>query len=171
MNLENYIRNVSNFPKEGIEFKDISPLLENPSAFRYSIQQMANHWQDKKVDKIGGFDARGFLFGTTLAYEMGLPFFMLRKPNKLPFDTISESYDLEYGSNTSEMHTDSVQKGNRVLLVDDLLATGGTMSAGCSLVEKVGGSVVGCQFVIELEQLNGRKLLDGYDVQTLLKYE
>lgn len=168
--IKKHIRNVPNFPLEGIQFKDISPLLQNPKAFSECIKRLASQWGSQDLDSIGGFDARGFIFGTPLAYELGKPFFPLRKSGKLPYDTISESYGLEYGKDNLELHTDAVRKGDRVLLLDDLLATGGTMKAGCDLVERLGGEIVGCQFVIELEGLKGRDKIPNYDIYSMVKY-
>lgn len=170
MNLKDYIRSIPNFPHEGILFQDITPLLANPTAFRETIKQMEERWQDTEIDAIAGLDARGFIFGPTLAYERTIPFVPIRKKGKLPFSTISASYDLEYGSNTLEIHTDAVSKGQRVLLLDDLLATGGTAATGCHVIEQLGGVVVGCQFVIELEALQGREKLAGRRVETLMVY-
>jgi adenine phosphoribosyltransferase len=161
------LRDVENFPKKGILFKDISPLLSNPKEMKQLISYLADYWKGK-VDKIGGFDARGFIFGSLLAYEMGLPFFMLRKKGKLPGECREVSYDLEYGSASLEMQTDAVKPGEKVLLVDDLLATGGTALAGCQLVEQVGGVIVGCQFIIDLAELPGKEKLSGYNIQSVI---
>jgi adenine phosphoribosyltransferase len=161
------IRTILDFPKEGIAFKDISPLLANPEELKSLIKHLAKTWEGK-VEKIGGFDARGFIFGSMLAYEMNLLFFMLRKKGKLPGICKKVSYDLEYGSATLEMQEDAVQKGDSVLLIDDLLATGGTAYAGCKLVESCGGTVSGLQFIIELADLEGRKKLQKYTVDSIL---
>lgn len=170
MKLENYIRSVKDFPKSGIDFKDIAPLLGDSKALNYTIDKLADMYSDKKIDRIGAFDARGFLFGPAVAYKMQVPFFPFRKAGKLPYDTISQSYGLEYGNDTIEMHTDAIKKNENILLMDDLLATGGTMKAGCRMVESLEGNIVGCSFIIELEELGGRKVLDGYDVRSLVKY-
>ncbi len=161
------IGDVADFPKKGIMFKDISPLLANPEEFSGLIKHLAKSWKGK-VDKIGGFDARGFIFASTLAYEMKLPFFMLRKKGKLPGETISVKYGLEYGEASLEVGKSAVSAGDKVLLVDDVLATGGTAEAGCKLVEELGGVVIGVQFVLELESLSGRNLLSGYDVHSVV---
>lgn len=168
MKLEDYIRNIPDFPKPGIQFKDISPLLLNPGAFAYCIDAIASNW--KEVDTIGGFDARGFIFGAPLAYKLGKPFFPLRKAGKLPYSTIQQDYGLEYGKSTLEVHLDAIRKGDKVLLVDDLLATGGTMKAGCDLVERLGGEVTGCQFIVELSSLHGREILGRYHLNSLIAY-
>ncbi len=171
MNLEQHIRNVENFPKQGIQFKDINPLLNNPEAFRESIKALSRLYSVDSYDTIGAFDARGFIFGAALAYETNKPFFPLRKAGKLPYETLQESYDLEYGSNTIEVQIDAIQPGDKVLLIDDLLATGGTMKAGCNLVEKLGGEVRGIGFVIELPGLGGQELLSNYKVKSLINYD
>lgn len=165
MNIEQYLRTVMDFPKEGIAFKDISPLLVNPLAFRQVVDEMSARWAD--YDTIAAFDARGFLFGSAMAYSTGKSLVMIRKKGKLPYDTITESYGLEYGTDTLEMHIDALGTGSRVLLVDDVLATGGTAKAGCTLVERLGGTVVGCQFLMEIPELKGRELLQGYNVHSL----
>lgn len=162
------LKDVPDFPKEGILFKDISPLLENPKEFKHLIGYLAHFWKGK-VEKIGGFDARGFIFASALAYEMELPFFMLRKKGKLPGECVEVSYDLEYGSASLEIQADTTKNGERVLLIDDLLATGGTALAGSILVEKLGGAIVGIQFIIELTELNGREKLSKYPVHSILE--
>jgi len=170
MDFKKYIRTVENFPKQGIDFKDITTLLSNPEIFLESIKYMNNLFSDKKIDKILAFDARGFIFGSVMAYEQNIPFVPIRKKGKLPYETISESYGLEYGYDSIEIHIDSINKGDNVLLIDDLLATGGTMKAGCTLVERLGGNVSGCGFLIELSDLKGRDKLINYDVRSLIKY-
>lgn len=162
------LRDINDFPKKGIVFKDISPLLANPSEMKELIIYLADFWKGK-IDKIGGFDARGFIFASMLAYEMGLPFFMLRKKGKLPGECIEISYDLEYGSASIELQKDAITSGEKILLIDDLLATGGTAHAGCKLVEEVGGVVSGIQFIIELKDLKGRNLLAGYKTESILE--
>lgn len=161
------LKDVPDFPKKGIMFKDISPLLANPEEFRNLIKYLAMEWKGK-VDKIAGFDARGFIFASALAYEMKLPFFMLRKKGKLPGETFGVNYGLEYGEASLEMLVCSVKDGEKVLLIDDVLATGGTAKAGCELVEKAGGKVAGIHVVLEIESLGGRKLLEKYDVHSVL---
>ncbi len=170
MDLSGFISDIQDFPKKGIAFKDITPLLNNPQAFSYTIKQMRDRWESK-IDTIAGFDARGFVFGAALALEMKLPFVMLRKKGKLPGYTLSLKYGLEYGEAELELSTGLIPKNARVLLVDDLLATGGTSKAGCELVAIAGGKVAGCAFVIELESLGGQKVLDGIEVQSLITYK
>jgi adenine phosphoribosyltransferase len=170
MPLTDHIRDVPDFPKPGIMFKDITPLLANPAAFADSITQLADHYKGVKIDAIAAAEARGFLFAAPLALQMKLPLVPLRKPGKLPHKIVCAKYDLEYGSAELQMHEDAVIRGHRVLLLDDVLATGGTMRAGCSLIESVGGVVVGCAFVIELSFLQGRERLAGYDVFSLVTY-
>lgn len=170
MTLEKYIRDVNDFPKKGILFKDIVPMLNDSDGLRYAVDAMIEQVSDLNFDRIGAFDARGFLFATPMGYVMNKPMFPIRKAGKLPFNCIGESYGLEYGNDVVEIQVDSVKKGEKVLLVDDLLATGGTMKAGCNLVEKLGGEVAACAFLIELEDLPGREKLENYDVRSLLKY-
>ena len=171
MDLASTIRSVPDFPMEGILFYDITTLLKNPAALKMSIDQLAEYYQGKNIDLIVGMESRGFIFGVPLAYQLGVGFAPIRKPGKLPAQSIAESYDLEYGSNTLEIHTDAIEKGQRILIVDDLLATGGTAKASCNLVEKLGGDVVGLAFIIELTFLNGRDKLKDYEVFSLLKYD
>jgi len=171
MDLASTIRSVPDFPIEGILFYDITTLLQNPEALRASVDQLVGHYQDAGVEVIVGMESRGFIFGMPMAYRMGLGFVPVRKPGKLPAETVSESYDLEYGTNTLEIHVDAIEKGQKVLIVDDLLATGGTAKATCNLVEKLGGEIVGVAFVIELNFLKGREKLQGYDVFSLLQYD
>jgi adenine phosphoribosyltransferase len=170
MNLADYIRDIPDFPKPGILFKDITPLLASPEAFAYSIRLLADHYRGKAIDAIAAAEARGFLLAAPLALELTKPLVPLRKPGKLPYRTYSLKYDLEYGSAELQMHTDGITKGAKVLLVDDLLATGGTMKAGCGLVEHAGGKVVGCGFLVELSFLSGREKLKPYDVFSLVSY-
>jgi adenine phosphoribosyltransferase len=171
MDLASTIRSVPDFPIEGILFYDITTLLKNPEALKASVDQLVDHYQDIGVDLIVGMESRGFIFGMPAAYQMGIGFVPVRKPGKLPAETVSESYDLEYGTNTLELHVDAIEKGQKVLIVDDLLATGGTAKATCNLVEKLGGDIVGVAFVIELNFLKGRDKLQGYDVFSLLRYD
>jgi adenine phosphoribosyltransferase len=170
-NLKQIIRNVLDFPKPGIVFRDISTLLSNAEAVRAAADAIAERYRDAAVDVVVGVEARGFVFGPLVADRLNAGFAMVRKPGKLPFKTIRETYDLEYGTDAIEIHIDAVQPGQRVLLVDDLLATGGTMAACCRLVERLGGEVVGCAFVIELSFLPGRKLLAGREVFALVDYD
>lgn len=171
MQLEAHIRSIPDFPKQGILFRDITPLLGNVGAFRESIRRFADHYRGQPIDVIAAAEARGFIFAAPLALELNVGFVPIRKPGKLPFNTISSSYDLEYGSNQLHIHTDGVHKGQRVLLVDDLLATGGTIAACCKLVEACGAEVVGCAFVIELTSLGGAAKLGPYRPFSLLSYE
>ena len=171
MDLKEKIRIVENFPKEGISFKDITTLLSDGEAFKYSIDKIVEHLKDKNVDLIVGPEARGFIFGVPVAYALGAGFIPVRKKGKLPFETVSVNYELEYGVDVLEIHKDSIKKGQRVAIVDDLLATGGTIEAVTRLVEEAGGEVVALDFTIELTDLNGRDKLKGYEVMSLVKYE
>lgn len=170
MNLKDNVRVIENFPTEGISFKDITTLLKTPEGLRQSIDQLAEKFKDLDVDIIVGPESRGFIFATPLAYKLNAGFVPVRKPGKLPAETIKYTYDLEYGSDSLEMHKDAIKEGQNVLIVDDLLATGGTMQAAASLVEKLGGNVVGMGFLIELEGLNGREKLKKYRTESLIKY-
>ena len=171
MDLKGKIRNIPDFPKKGIVFRDITTLLSDGDAFKYSVDRMTEHYKGKEIDLVLGAEARGFIFGALLAYNLGTGFIPVRKPGKLPYDTCETSYDLEYGKNILQVHVDAVKKGDRVLIVDDLVATGGTAKAKAVLVEKMGGEVMGFCFLIELEFLNPRKVLEGYDVFSLIKYD
>jgi adenine phosphoribosyltransferase len=171
MDLASTIRSVPDFPVKGILFYDITTLLKNPAALKESIDQLTDHYRDAGVDTVVGIESRGFIFGVPLAYQLGTGFVSVRKPGKLPAETIAESYDLEYGTNTLEIHVDAIEKGQRVLVVDDLLATGGTARATCNLVERLEGEVIGLAFVIELDFLNGRDKLKGHKIFSLLKYD
>nr|WP_307992322.1 adenine phosphoribosyltransferase [uncultured Niameybacter sp.] len=170
MYLNALIRDVENFPKEGILFKDITPLLQDAKGLQESIDQMAKEVQDVEFDLVVGPESRGFIFGVPLAYKLQKGFVPVRKPGKLPYKTIGQSYDLEYGSNTIEMHIDAIKPGQKVIIVDDLLATGGTTKAMVELIEKLGGEVVKIVYLIELEGLNGRSILEGQNIVSLLKY-
>lgn len=169
LEIASYVRDIPDFPKKGIVFKDITPLLANPKAMKCTADALAALFVGKKIDLLAGIEARGWLFGTLLAERLGVGFIPIRKPGKLPYKKISRSYGLEYGTNTIEIHTDAVQPGQRVLIVDDLLATGGTMVAACELVKQLGGEIAGCAFVIELCFLPGREVLKDYEIHTLLK--
>ena len=171
MDLKKKIRNVPDFPKKGIVFRDITTLLSDSDAFKYSVDKMTEQYKGKEIDLIIGAEARGFIFGALLAYNLGTGFIPIRKPGKLPYKTCETSYDLEYGKNILQMHVDAVKKGDKVLIVDDLVATGGTAKAKADLVEKMGGEVLGFCFLIELEFLNPRKVLKGYEVFSLIKYD
>lgn len=170
MTLNQYIRDVQDFPKPGIVFKDITPLLANPKAVKECMALLINNLRERNIDKVVGVESRGFFFATLLAYELGAGFVPVRKPNKLPFETISSSYELEYGMDTLEIHTDAVKKDDRVLIHDDVLATGGTAKAVCELVEKLGGEIVQCNFLMELSFLSGREKIGGYEVYSPLVY-
>lgn len=170
MDLASTIRNVPDFPKPGIQFKDVTTLLQQPEAFRQVIDTWKERYANKQIDAIVGAEARGFIFGAALAYAMDLPFIPVRKPGKLPAETLSEEFELEYGTDKMEIHTDALEKGARVLMVDDLLATGGTMAAMCKLVERLGAEVVEIAFVVELPPLKGRDKLTGYPVSTLVEF-
>ena len=171
MDLASTIRSVPDFPVKGILFYDITTLLKNPEALKESIDQLASRYKNTAIDLVVGVESRGFIYGTALAYKLGAGFVPVRKPGKLPAETLIESYELEYGTNSIEIHVDAIQKGQKVLVVDDLLATGGTAKATCNLVEKLGGEVVGVAFMIELNFLKGRGKLEGYEVFSLLQYE
>jgi len=169
--LRDSIRDVPDFPKPGIVFKDITPVLSDPALFKLAIQHFVQQCAGKSIDKIAGIDARGFLFGATVAHEMGIGFIPIRKKGKLPYTTISHSYALEYGEAEIEIHTDAINPGERVVLIDDLLATGGTASASIHLLEKLGATVVQAQFLIELAFLDGRSALSPTPVLALIKYD
>jgi adenine phosphoribosyltransferase len=168
--LRNKIRDIPDFPKPGIIFKDITPLVKDPAALRLAVHQLIHPFLGREITSVAGMEARGFIFGSLVAWELGIPFIPLRKPGKLPYDVQSVSYDLEYGSATLEAHIDSFEKNERVLLVDDLLATGGTAKASCELVENLGATVEACAFVVELDFLQGREKLENYQVHSLLHY-
>ena len=170
MSLEKYIRDIQDFPKEGIMFKDITPLLINAEARKKCLDLLVAAVSNQRVDKVIGVESRGFFFGTLLAQELNAGFIPVRKPNKLPYETISATYDLEYGTDTLEIHADAIQKGDRILIHDDVLATGGTARAVCELVERLGGEIVQCNFLIELTFLNGRSKLDGKAIFAAIAY-
>jgi adenine phosphoribosyltransferase len=169
MKLEDKIRDGPDFPKEGIIFKDITTLLKDASAFKQAIDELAAQYQDKWVDVVVAMESRGFIFAAPLAYKLGIGFVPARKPGKLPAETVSAQYSLEYGVDAIEMHKDAIVPGQRVLIVDDLLATGGTAAATVELVEKLGGEVVGVAFLIELTFLNGRQRLTDYPISSLIQ--
>jgi len=171
LELTDYIRSIPDFPKPGILFRDITPLLASPEALRETIRRMADHFRDAGVTTVAAAEARGFIFATPLALELDAAFVPVRKPGKLPFDTQAFHYELEYGTDSLEIHTDAFHKGARVLMVDDLLATGGTMQACVQLAENGGAEVVGCTFVIELDGLNGRAKLEPHEVFSLIHYD
>jgi adenine phosphoribosyltransferase len=169
--LKKLIREVPDFPKKGILFYDITTLLKDKVGFATLIDALSEHYLEKEVDLVLGIEARGFIFGPALAYRLNAGFVPVRKPGKLPSVTLKAEYDLEYGSNTLEIHQDAIRKGQRVIVVDDLLATGGTAEATAKLVSSLGGEIAGMAFVVELDFLNGRKKLQGYDVLSLLHYD
>jgi len=168
--LKAHIRNIPDFPKPGIQFKDITPLVKNPMMLRLAVNQLIHPFLGEEITAIVGMEARGFIFGSLAAWEMGISFVPLRKPGKLPYDIQSVSYELEYGSTSLEIHTDALDSNDKVLLVDDLIATGGTAAASCQLIEKLGAEVFACAFVVELDDLNGRELLSQYQVHSLVHY-
>lgn len=172
MDLTKFVASIKDFPEEGIIFRDVTPLMADKNAFKETIDQFAT-WAnnlDEKADIVAGPEARGFLFGCPVAYNINAGFVPVRKPGKLPRETVSESYALEYGTNEVHMHADSIKPGQNVIIIDDLLATGGTVEATVKLVERLGGKVIGIAFLIELEALNGRDKLKGYNVYSLMKY-
>ncbi len=171
LKLTDHIRGIPDFPKPGILFRDITPLLAHPAAFRQAVAQLADHFRGDKIDAIAAAEARGFLFAAPLALELDVALIPIRKPGKLPFKTLSYSYELEYGTDTLEIHADAVRSGANVLVVDDLLATGGTIEACCHMIEKAGGNVVGCAFVIELAGLRGAERITQYKTVSLIKYD
>ena len=164
------IRDIPDFPKPGIIFRDITPLVADPATLQLSVYQLLQPFLGESINAVAGMEARGFIFGSLAAWELSVGFIPLRKPGKLPYDVQSASYDLEYGSAALEVHSDAINRGDRVLLIDDLIATGGTAEASCKLVEDLGGEIAGCAFVIELDELNGREKLSKYRVHSLLHY-
>ncbi|MEW6196016.1 MAG: adenine phosphoribosyltransferase [Bacteroidota bacterium] len=171
MDIKNLIRTVPDFPKKGIMFRDITTLLKDSKGFSHTLEELYNLVKNKKLTKVVGIESRGFILGAALAVKLGVGFIPIRKPGKLPAETISESYELEYGSDSIEIHKDALNPGDIVLLHDDLLATGGTMLAACRLVEKLGAKVEQISFIIELSFLNGREKLKGYEVHSLIDYD
>ena len=170
MDLKSHIRNVKDFPKPGIMFRDITTLLKNPEAFDFTLQQLISFTKGKNINKVIGIESRGFIFGSLLAHNLKCGFIPVRKPGKLPAEKISISYSLEYGEDKLEMHKDAIQKGDKILIHDDLLATGGIMNAVCQIVEQLGGEVVQISFIVELSFLNGRDKLKSYDVRSIVDY-
>lgn len=170
MNLESFVRTIEDYPQPGISFKDITTLLKDGKAFKYAVNQMIKNLQDKEVDYIIGMDARGFIFGAAVAYGLGIGFIPARKPNKLPSEVIGCEYELEYGKNTIEIHKDAIKPGNKIVIIDDLLATGGTAGAVEKLVNDLQGELVGFEFLIELDSLEGRKKLKNKNINVLIHY-
>lgn len=171
LNLKDYVRSIPDFPKPGIMFRDITPMLSAPEVFQEMIDRFVEHFRDREVTAVLAAEARGFIFAAPLALELNASFVPVRKPGKLPFDTHSFHYELEYGSDSLEMHTDAIAAGDRVLMVDDLLATGGTMEACIRMAEKAKATVVGSAFAIELDFLNGREKLSPYEIFSLIHYD
>lgn len=169
VNLMDYIRNFPDFPRQGIAFKDISPLIQDAEAFKSAVEQLASRFNEFKIDIVVGIEARGYIIGAALAYKLGTGFAPIRKPGKLPGKTFTTSYELEYGVTTTEIHQDALVEGQQVLLVDDVLATGGTLEAGLTLINKTKATVIGIAVLLELIQLAGREKLAGYQVETLLR--
>lgn len=169
--ISKYIRDVKDFPKPGIIFKDITTLLKDPVGFKKAGEKLYEFVKDRKIDKIAGIESRGFIYGALLAEKLGAGLVLLRKPNKLPAETLTESYELEYGTDTIEMHKDAIEPGEKVLVHDDLLATGGTAAAACKLIEKAGGEIVQVQFLLELKFLNGREKLSGYEIRSIVEVD
>lgn len=171
LDLKSKIRVIEDFPEEGISFKDITTLIKDGLAFREVIDRIVEDLKGKEIDYIAGPEARGFLLGAAVAYALGVGFIPIRKPGKLPGETASHEYELEYGKNTLEIHLDAIEKGKRIAIVDDLLATGGTISSAVKLIESIGGEVVALEFLIELEFLKGRDKLTNYHINSLVKYD
>ena len=173
MPIKSRIRTVPHYPKQGVMFRDITTLLKDPVGFRVTINELVNRYTGAKIDRVAGIEARGFIIGAALAYQLGVGFVPIRKKGKLPAETVGHDYDLEYGTDRIEMHVDAVAEGERVLLVDDLIATGGTAEAACTLIEGMGGTVVECCFVIDLPDLGGRERLEqhGQKVFALCEFE
>ena len=171
--LKKHVRTIPHFPKQGIMFRDITTLLQHPGAFKKTCDALYHRYKDKKIDVVVGIESRGFVFGAVLAYMLGVGFVPVRKPGKLPHKVIHEEYELEYGKDAVEMHADAITKGQKVLIVDDLIATGGTVCAAIKLVERLGGKVVECCFVVELPELKGKEKLDrlGYKMFSLVSFE
>jgi len=173
MPIKSRIRTVPHYPKQGVMFRDITTLLKDPVGFRVTINELANHYAGVTIDRVAGIEARGFIIGAALAYHLGVGFVPVRKKGKLPAETVGQDYELEYGTDRIEMHVDAVSQGERVLLVDDLIATGGTAGAACKLIASMGGTIVGCCFVIDLPDLGGRARLEkhGHNVFALCEFE
>lgn len=169
--IDDYVRSIPDFPQPGIIFRDVTSVLNDADGYKLAIDEMKKLMEDLEFDVIAGAESRGFIFGATLAYLFNKPFVTIRKAGKLPCETVSKSYDLEYGSATIEIHKDAISKGQKVVIIDDLIATGGTIKAATELVEELGGEVTGLIFLIELAGLNGRAVLDGYEVRSVISYE
>lgn len=170
MDLKKYIRDIPDFPEKGVMFRDVTTLLKEPEPMRYVIDTIVDKYKDQRVDKLVSVEARGFIFGGVIAYRLNCGFVPVRKPGKLPAETVSMDYTLEYGTNTIEIHKDAIAPGERILVFDDVLATGGTVKATCELIEKLGGAVIGCAFISDLTYLGGSTKLSGYEVFSLIQY-
>ncbi len=171
INLKDKIRSIPHWPIESVTFRDITTLMQDPEGFNETCNRFYERYKDQKIDKVAGIDARGFVFGAVLAKQLGVGFIPVRKKGKLPFKTICEKYDLEYGQAELELHTDAITKGERVVIIDDLIATGGTVNAAIKLVEKLGGEVVECAFVVELPELKGREKIGNHKIFSMVKFE
>ncbi len=171
MELKKFIRGIPDFPKKGILFRDITTLIKDPNAFKSAIDAICEHYKDIKIDKVVSTEARGYIFGGALAYKLGSGLVPVRKPGKLPAPTIKEEYELEYGTDALEIHQDAIVEGERILVFDDLLATGGTALATCRLAERLGGKIIGVALLIELADLKGREKLKNYEIFSLIKYD
>ncbi|MBP5772542.1 MAG: adenine phosphoribosyltransferase [Eubacterium sp.] len=169
--IDNYIRTIPDFPEEGIMFRDITTVTQDPDGFKLAVDSMQELIEDLDFDVLVGVEARGFIFGAAIAYNMGKSLSLIRKKGKLPFETISQDYDLEYGTATVEMHVDAIKPGQKVIIIDDLIATGGSAKAAIDIVEQLGAEVVGNLFLVELKGLNGRAKLEGYRVDSVIAYE
>ncbi|MGC8596061.1 MAG: adenine phosphoribosyltransferase [Candidatus Kryptoniota bacterium] len=171
MDVKSKIRSVPDFPKPGILFRDITTLLKDKDAFTYVVDELYNRYREMKIDKVVSVESRGFIFGSVLAYRLNAGFVPIRKPGKLPAEVVREEYQLEYGKDAMEVHKDAIVKGDRILVHDDLLATGGTVDAACRLVERLGGEIIGLCFLIELSSLGGRERLKGRDIFSIISYD
>ena len=171
VDFKSYIRKFPDWPKEGVLFRDITPILSNPKVFSAAVDALCSNFNESNVDYVAAVEARGFIFGIAVAQRLGAGFVPIRKKGKLPGKTESVTYDLEYGTDTLQVHSDAIEPGSRVLMVDDLLATAGTMQSACKLIEKIGGQIIGITFLIELVYLNGRAKLSDYEISTILSYD
>lgn len=171
MNLKESIRSIPGWPIEGVIFRDLTTLMQNPEAYRKACDVFYDRYKDLNIDKVVGIDARGFVFGGVLAYQLNVGFVPVRKKGKLPYTTVSEDYTLEYGQNTVEMHADAITQGEKVVIIDDLIATGGTIEAAVKLVKKLGGDILECGFIVELPDLNGRERIQDQNIFTMLEFE
>jgi adenine phosphoribosyltransferase len=171
MNLKETIRSIPHWPIESVTFRDLTTLMQNPQAYKYACDVLYERYKDQKIDKIVAIDARGFVFGGVLAYKLNIGFVPVRKKGKLPSSTIQADYTLEYGVNTVEMHDDSISKGERIVIVDDLIATGGTIAAAVKLVEQLGGQIIECAFIVELPDLKGREKISKHPIYSMVTFE